>query len=60
MIISCDQVENILSFHCKCRIYLNNLYFETDCTHLEIDWNVFLGGVPPSHTPLHIYAPADA
>ena len=40
MIISYDFFENILSFYCKNRIYLNNLYFETDCTHLETDWNM--------------------
>ena len=34
MIISCKKIS---SFYCKSRIYLNNLYFETDCTHLETD-----------------------
>ena len=58
MIISCDQVENTLSFYCKSRVYLNNLYFETDCTHLETDWNICtcLEGV--YHPPSPIYAPA--
>ena len=26
-----------LAFYCKSRVYLNNLYFETDCTHVETD-----------------------
>ena len=29
--------KNILLFYCKSHISLNNLYFETDCTHLETD-----------------------
>ena len=58
MIISCDQVENILSFYWESRIYLNNLYFETDCTRLETDWTetyvwgVYHHPIPPTFTPL--------
>ena len=53
MIISCDEVENILSFHGKSRIYLDNLYFEIDCTHLETEQNIR----PPLHLrPCQKYA----
>ena len=42
--------------------YLNSLYFETDCAHLETNWNICLRGyhsvLPP--TPPHIYAPDSA
>ena len=61
MILSCGAIKSKIFCHstvnCKSHIHLNNLYFEADCTHLEIDETYVPGGgvVPPNPTP-HIYA----